>query len=349
MTEMEMGLESVREYYGRVLKTNKDLQTNACCTMDSLPSYLRNILAEIHPEVVEKFYGCGSPFPLDLRGKTVLDLGSGSGRDCFLLSKLVGPEGQVIGVDMTDEQLAVANRHVDYHMKKFDFKKPNVRFIKGYIEDLETAGIATNSVDLVVSNCVINLSPNKARVFAEMFRVLRPGGEMYVSDVFASRRLPSSLAEDPVLLGECLGGAMYIEDFRRLLVNLGCNDYRLTTTTKINLISEEILRKVGHIDFYSLTVRAFKLEMEDRCEDFGQVAYYLGTIENAPNVFVLDDHHSFEKGRPVPVCSNTALMLTGTGYAKHFEVRGHTTTHFGLFDCAPKEATSAAAAVGACC
>src|SRR5688572_365042 len=117
--ESSYTLESVKEYYGKVLSSNKDLKTSACCTADAFPEHLRSILADIHDEVKDRFYGCGSPIPPSLEGRTVLDLGCGSGRDCFLLSKLVGSKGKVIGVDMTDEQLDVAKKHLDYHTKKF--------------------------------------------------------------------------------------------------------------------------------------------------------------------------------------------------------------------------------------
>ena len=351
MSNGKKTLEAVRDYYGKVLKTNKDLKTSACCTTDSLPARIREILKDIHPEVIEKFYGCGSPIPPALAGKTVLDLGSGSGRDCFILSKLVGAEGRVIGVDMTDSQLETARKHVDYHTQKFGFSKPNVEFFKGYIEDLETVGIPSQSVDVVVSNCVLNLSPDKERVFSEIFRVLKPGGELYFSDVFSGRRIPKELAEDPVLLGECLGGALYIEDFRRLLARLGCQDYRVVAKSKIQLHNAEIERKAGMIDFYSITIRAFKLDVEDRCEDYGQVAYYLGTIPECQHVFTLDDHHTFKTGQPLLVCSNTASMLMDTRYAPHFKIVGDTSTHFGLFDCGPKGGSSPGTdkATGACC
>ena len=342
------GLDSVKEYYGRILQSNKDLKTSACCTAESMPLYLREILKDLHDEVKDKFYGCGSPIPTALEGKTVLDLGSGSGRDCFLLSKLVGPSGKVIGIDMTDEQLQVARKHVDYHAKKFGFSKPNVEFISGYIEDLESAGIKSESVDLVTSNCVVNLSPAKRRVFSEVFRVLKPGGELYFSDVFANRRVPAHVAQDEIMIGECLGGALYTEDFRRLLYDLGCKDYRITSKSKISLNNSELQEKAGLIDFYSITVRAFKLNLEDRCEDYGQVATYLGTLKEAPNAFMLDDHHLFEKGKPVLVCGNTAMMIKNTRYGEHFKVDGDISTHFGLFDCAPVSAMTVATA-GACC
>src|SRR5262249_8188378 len=152
---------------------------------------------------------------------TVVDLGCGTGRDCFVLSRLVGERGRVIGVDMTPEQLAVARRHRDWHAERYGHAASNVDLREGYIEDLAALGIADASVAVVVSTCVVNLSPDKPRVFREIFRVLKPGGELYFSDVFADRRIPSALLEDPVLLGECLAGALYPEDFRRLLLAVG--------------------------------------------------------------------------------------------------------------------------------
>jgi ubiquinone/menaquinone biosynthesis C-methylase UbiE len=335
MTKTNTVTKNVQEYYGEVLKTKEDLKTSACCPIDALPEHLRPLMANVHEEVQSKFYGCGSPIPHALEGRTVLDLGCGTGRDVYTASQLVGEKGHVIGVDMTENQLAVARKHIGYHMDKFGFKKPNVTFHQGYIEDLKTLGIEDNSVDVVTSNCVINLSPNKEEVFREIFRVLKPGGELYFSDVFTGKRVPEELTHDPILLGECLGGAMYIEDFRRMLRAIGCFDYRFVTKGAIALNDAEVKQKAGMIDFYSMTVRTFKCDFEDICEDYGHVAYYQGTIEDSPHAFVLDDHHIFNKGQPVPVCGNTAKMLMETHYGKHFRVEGDFSTHYGAFDCLP--------------
>lgn len=345
---MEQQIQAqVQDYYGTQLRTSQDLKTNACCTED-IPAAHKKILAQLESEVLEKYYGCGVCIPDAVAGCTVLDLGSGSGRDAFLLSKLVGEHGHVIGVDMTDEQLAVANRHIDAHTARFGYAQPNVEFRKGYIEDLRTADLADNSVDLVVSNCVLNLSTDKAATYREIFRVLRPGGELYIADVFADRRVPAALRTDPVLYGECLSGALYIEDFRRLLAELGVKDYRLTAKRVLTVDNEEIQRKTGNIVFYSLTVRAFKLDLEDVCEDYGQVATYLGTADD-PHRFVLDDHHVFEAGRPMLVCGNTADMVSQTRYGAHFRVDGNKNQHFGLFPCGPAPATAASAPAASCC
>ena len=327
-------LETVKDYYGKQLKSNGDLKTSACCSIDSIPEHHKKISGIIDDEILERFYGCGSPMPLCMEGQRVLDLGCGTGRDVYMASYLVGENGYVIGVDMTEEQLNVAIRHIDSQTKKFGYKKPNIDFRKGFIEDLDSMGIEDNSVDIVISNCVINLSPNKESVFKEIFRVLKPGGELYFSDVFSSRRIPTELKTNPVLYGECLGGALYIEDFRRMLRELGCLDYRIMNKKIIDLHNNKLGKIAGMIDFYSITIRAFKIaELEDVCEDYGQVAIYLGTIEESPHEFVLDDHHVFKKGMPMSVCGNTTSMLERTRLKEHFQIIGDRSVHYGLFDC----------------
>ena len=345
---MNTHTDHVKNYYSRVLSTSKDLKTTACCSAESLPVYMRPIVSMIHEEVRSKFYGCGVPVPSAIEGCTVLDLGSGSGRDVFALSKLVGENGRVIGIDMTDEQIEIAQKYVPYHMDLFQYESSNVELRKGYIEDLGDVGIEDNSIDLVVSNCVFNLSPDKERLYKEIFRVLKPGGELYFSDVFTDRRQPAHFAEDPVLLGECLGGAQYIEDFRRMLAELGCKDYRVVSQAPIAITNEQVEKKTGNVRYYSITVRAFKLDVEDRCEDYGQVATYKGTIPYCEHVFNLDDHHRFETGKPMLVCSNTALMLSKTRFSEHFDVQGDTSTHYGLFDCGDSNLNSGEMSA-ACC
>lgn len=338
---------NARDYYGNVLQSSEDLKTSACCSTESVPAAHREILAQIHDEVLTRFYGCGSPIPSALDGATVLDLGCGTGRDVYLCSRLVGPTGRVIGLDMTDEQLEVARRHQAYQAEVFGHASSNVDFRKGYIEDLASAGIEDDSVDVVISNCVVNLSPDKERVLAEVFRVLKPGGELYFSDVYADRRVPAALRTHPVLHGECLSGAFYREDIRRVFARLGCPDVRRVAASPVAVTDPEVLALTGSITFESITLRAFKLrEMEDRREDYGQTATYRGTDPAFPEVFVLDADHRFEAGHATRVCGNTAAMLQASRLARHFDVQGDRSDHRGLFtrccgqDAAPPPATT---------
>jgi ubiquinone/menaquinone biosynthesis C-methylase UbiE len=203
---MEDIKNSVQDYYGKQLQSSSDLKTNACCTAFDYPQKIKNILAEIHDEVMIKYYGCGLTIPTKLNGLKMIDLGSGSGRDCYLASKLVGQDGYVIGIDMTDEQLKVARDHIDYHTDKFNFTKPNIEFKKGHIEELDQLDIKDDSQDLIISNCVINLSTDKKKVLKDCYSKLKQGGEMYFSDVYVSKRIPDALAKDEIVWGECLGG-----------------------------------------------------------------------------------------------------------------------------------------------
>ena len=345
--------ESVKNYYGHVLQSQSDLKTTACCSTGTLPDSVKEILEEIEPEILHRSYGCGSPIPPALERCAVLDLGCGTGRDVYTLSKLVGQTGWVIGVDMTEEQLRVARKYRESQAARFGFSRSNAEFKQGYIEDLKTLGIEDESMDVVVSNCVINLSSDKKRVFSEIFRVLKPGGELYFSDVFSDRRIPIELRNDPVLLGECLSGALYAQDFRRILHELGCKDFRICSESPIEIKQPELKEKTGQIAFCSRTIRAYKLDtLEDLCEDYGQVATYLGSIDGCFQFFRLDDHHVFESGKPMLVCGNTASMLEETRLSRHFEVRGNRSVHYGLFSCGPQGNSQAVAGMedaGRCC
>lgn len=323
----------VEDYYGRVLERSADLQTNACCATGAPPPHIAAALSNVHPDVLERFYGCGYPIPDAVSGCTVLDLGCGMGRDVFVLSQLVGASGQVIGVDMTESQLDVARRTLDWHTARAGFDVPNVSLHRGYIEDL--GFISDASVDIVVSNCVVNLSPRKDLVLREVFRVLKPGGEFYFSDVFCDRRLPDAIATDPLLHAECLGGAMYGFDFETLAKSVGFLDPRALSRAPISIRNPEIEAAVAAARFESVTLRLFKLSgIDARCEDYGQLATYRRPIAAAP-LFRLDAHHLFERGRPERVCGNTAAMLRDTRLGAHFDVIGDTSVHYGVFDCGP--------------
>ncbi len=283
-----------------------------------MPVEQRAVAAKLHPEVVKRFYGCGSPIPDRLAGATVLDLGCGTGRDAFIASALVGRKGRVIGVDMTPAQLEVARRLQDYHAEALlgEDAKSNVEFREGIIEDLAAAGVQDNSIDVVISNCVCNLTADKKAVWMEIERVLKPGGELYFSDVYADRRLSVEAQNDKVLIAECLGGALYLNDFRRTMRDAGFPGIRVVTNAPVVVTDEKLLKLVPDVSFISLTIRAFKVEgLEDAREDFGQTATYLGEGE-----LKFDKEFTFPAGVPVHVDGNTALILQQSRYRDLFEV-----------------------------
>jgi len=341
--------ENVQAYYGDVLKSSSDLKTTACCTLKGPPSrYLTEILKRIPKEVSEKYYGCGYPLPMGLKGCSVLDLGSGAGRDCFVLSALVGESGRVTGVDMTKSMMAVAERNAEEYCRKcLGYENVNMKFVHGYMEYLvdKAHGIVEeSSQDLIISNCVLNLSPNKHQVLRGVYSALKQGGEFYFSDVYCSRRLPKEITQDPVLYGECLGGALYIEDFIRMARDVGFIDVRMLSKQPIDVTDETLKDLVGQAKFYSITFRCFKVDCETICEDYGQIATYLGGIPTQEHAYVLDNHHVFEKNKPARVCGNTANMVEKSWLKKYFTVQGDTSVHYGRFDCAVQPTIS-----GDCC
>lgn len=347
--------EQVQDYYGKTLQGSDDLKTDACCTLEAPPQAIRDILKKIHPEVSSHYYGCGLIAPELLKGLRILDLGSGSGRDAYTLAALVGETGSIVGVDMTDEQLDIANRHLDYHAEAFGFSQSNVVFKKGYIEKLDELGLDDNSFDLIISNCVINLSPDKEAVLKQAHRLLKPGGEMYFSDVYADRRIDPELKQDPILYGECLSGALYWNDFHNLAKHCGFADPRLVEDRPLGIDNSDIEAMVGHIGFYSATYRLFKMaELEPACEDYGQAVIYRGGIEGQEQNYLLDKHHFIEKGKVFPVCGNTYRMLNQSRLAPHFEFLGTWDQHFGIFEgCGTSlpysETTTTADTSGGCC
>lgn len=341
----------VQDYYGRQLQSTSDLKTSACCDISAVPEWLKPLLGRIHPDVLSRYYGCGLVCPPLLEGCRVLDLGCGSGRDVYALAQLVGASGTVVGVDMTGEQLAIAEKYRVHHAQAFGFD--NVRFVQGYIERLEDLNLEPGSFDVIVSNCVVNLSPDKDAVMRGVYRLLKPGGEFFFSDVYADRRVPDAVRNDPVLYGECLGGALYWNDFLRLSHQHGFADPRLTTDRPLEITDPVLAKRAGNLRFYSATYRLFKINaLETACEDYGQAVVYKGTIPEHADRFWLDKHHDIETGRVFPVCGNTWRMLKDTRFSEHFEFIGNFSRHFGIFTgCGtslPYD-TAAGSTTAACC
>ncbi|MCL6506846.1 MAG: methyltransferase domain-containing protein [Bryobacteraceae bacterium] len=262
--------------------------------------------------------------------------------DAFILARRVGPGGFVYGVDMTPEQVAVARRWAPEVARRFGYAAPNTAFVEDYIEVAAT--VPDESIDLVVSDCVVNLSPRKDLVFQTIRRVLKEGGEFSISDIVADRRLPEHIREDPELVAECLGGAMYEADWFDCMEESGFRDVRVVerAVVQTEACGEPVV-------FSSLTVRGFKFRepLDRRCEDYGQTAVYRGNVPGCEARFVFDGAHVFEARRPTPVCRNTARMLSETRLARYFEVTPPR-RHFGAFRC---EATQPARgpAARSCC
>ena len=350
-----MNLQNSQDYYGKVLSSSADLKTDACCTAEAPPPDVLAAMRNVHEDVRARYYGCGLVAPQAIEGCHILDLGSGSGQDAYILAQMVGENGSVTGVDATPEQLAVARTHEEWHRERFGYAKVNTRFLEGDIEKLLDLDLPENHFDVIVSNCVINLVADKRAVFEAAHRLLKDGGELYFSDVYAERRVPEALRSDPVLHGECLSGALYWGDFITLAKQAGFADPRLVTSRPLGIGDPQVAEKLGGIAFHSATYRLFKLaDLESQCEDYGQAVRYKGTVAGSERVFQLDAHHTMEQGRMFPICGNSWHMLAGTRFAKHFDFFGDFSIHYGVFpDCgvaAPfSSADSGSPAPAACC
>ena len=216
--------ESVRENYGKIAVENRSCCGPTCCNgVAGSPAeklgYSATDTASV-PEGSNLGLGCGNPLAIaSLRpGQTVLDLGSGAGFDCFLAAKAVGPSGKVIGVDMTPEMIAKARKNA----AKGGYE--NVEFRIGEIEHLP---VANSSVDVIISNCVINLSPDKRSIIDDAFRVLKPGGRLAISDIVATQELPEEVRNDLALHSGCMAGATPIQELQKLLAHAGFRDMKI--------------------------------------------------------------------------------------------------------------------------
>ncbi|XP_077997705.1 arsenite methyltransferase-like [Glandiceps talaboti] len=316
----ETVIRNVQDYYGKRITSTEDFKTSATCprpTTKTTPSICK-AMTEIHADVTAKNYGCGLCIPSCLEGCSILDLGSGAGRDCFIASKLVGPNGNITGIDITEEQITFSNKYKEYHREKFGHEESNIDFVLGKMEKLKDAGISDSRYDIyIVSNCAICLSFDKPAVLREAYRVLKPGGELYFSDMYADRPLPDEIrnSEDEVLWGEGLSGALYWKDLAVIAKEVGFSPPRLVTSAVVK-VNEELRKIVGETQYASGTYRLFKLPEKMTT---GSSVVYKGTILDNSESLVIDANNSFKKDEVVAVTTEMATILRSSRYSQHFE------------------------------
>jgi ubiquinone/menaquinone biosynthesis C-methylase UbiE len=313
-------------------------EAKLCCPVDYNTEYLK----VIPKEVIERDYGCGDPSKYLREGETVLDLGSGTGKICFIAAQVVGPNGKVIGVDMTDEMLEVARRNAPVVAERIGYS--NVEFRKGRIQDLalsidlldadlkrrpindaasflaadelaqelrvKNPLIANDSVDVVVSNCVLNLveAGAKRQLFDEIFRVLKIGGRAVISDIVSDEEVPERLQNDPELWSGCISGALTEEGFVAAFTAAGFYGVQILKR------DEQPWQTVEGIEFRSVTVEAFKGK-QGPCVERNQAVIYKGPFKEVLD----DDNHRMERGRRYAVCDKTYNIYRKAPYSASFE------------------------------
>jgi MoaA/NifB/PqqE/SkfB family radical SAM enzyme/SAM-dependent methyltransferase len=288
----------VREFYGAAAETP---QVELCCPT----KYDADAVAHIPRDVLDRFYGCGSPMASAAiqPGETVVDLGSGAGIDVFIAARFVGPTGRAIGVDMTDRMLAVAWENQPRVAAALGYDV--VEFREGFLEQIP---VDSRSVDLVTSNCVVNLSPDKSRVFEEAWRILKDHGRIVISDIVSEREVPPHLKVNPRLWGECLVGALTQDAFIAELERAGF--YGLT------ILKRSYWKEVEGYPFFSVTVQGFKYEKTAGCVFQGHRAVYLG-----PGKALVDEEgHLFPRNEPYEVCTDTVAKLGRPPYQGMFAI-----------------------------
>ncbi len=313
-------------------------EAQLCCPVE----YDTDLLKVIPQEVIDRDYGCGDPSKYLREGETVLDLGSGTGKICFIAAQIVGMRGKVIGVDMTDEMLEVARHNAPVVAERVGYA--NVEFRKGRIQDLaldlerldaelnarpitdaasflradELAQelrvkhplVANDSVDVVVSNCVLNLvePKSKRRLFEEIFRVLRKGGRAVISDIVSDEEVPEHLQNDPELWSGCISGALTEQDFLQAFSDAGFYGIQVLKRDK------DPWQTVEGIEFRSVTVEAFKGK-QGACFERNQAVIYRGPFREVLD----DDNHRMERGVRYAVCDKTYNLYKKAPYSEFFE------------------------------
>ena len=325
---------AVIERYSKGARTREE---ELCCPVDYSPELLRLLPQEI----IDHDYGCGDPSQYVCEGDTVLDLGSGSGKICYMAAQLTGNKGRVIGVDMNDEMLALARKYREEMAKKLGGDR--VEFNKAYIQDLaldveamerwlqanpvtdakslraleewkreqriNDPLIADDSVDLVISNCVLNLvdDDQKRRMVEEIFRVLKPGGRIAISDIISDEPVPPGLKQDKQLWSGCISGAFTEQELPEVFLDAGFQG------VCFNKWASGPWRVIDGIEFRSITVTAFKGEGSE-CMDRGHAVIYRGPFSYVRD----DDGHEYPRGQRIAVCERTFSMLTEGPYREFF-------------------------------
>jgi SAM-dependent methyltransferase len=255
--------------------------------------------------VLDRFYGCGSPVTAanPQPGETYVDLGSGAGIDCFIAAKHVGPGGTVIGVDMTDQMLAVARDSSAKVAAALGYAV--VEFRKGYLEQIP---VEDKIADVVTSNCVINLSPDKPKVLAEIWRILKDHGRTVIADIVSDREVPPRLKVNEQLWGECIVGALTEEQFLAMLEQAGFYGF--------SVLKKTFWKTIEGFNFYSVTAQGFKFEKTAGCQFIGQRAIYKGPFKAALD----EEGHLFPRNVAIEVCTDTAAKLSRAPYAGQFVI-----------------------------
>jgi arsenite methyltransferase len=335
MIELSRKESIVRQRYAAGAKQRAD---KLCCPVGYNSEYLK----VIPREVIERDYGCGDPSRYLREGEVVVDLGSGTGKICFIAAQIVGPSGRVIGIDMTDEMLEVARRNAPVVAKRIGYA--NVEFRKGRIQDLaldlelldrelkrnpitdaasflaadELAEelrikhplIASNSIDVVVSNCVLNLvePKSKRQLFDEIFRVLKKGGRAIICDIVSDEEVPGEMQDDPELWSGCISGALTEEGFMAAFESAGFYGIQILKR------DAEPWRTVNGIEFRSVTIEAFKGK-QGECFERNQAVIYRGPFKEVLD----DDNHRMERGKRYAVCDKTYNLYKKAPYRELFE------------------------------
>jgi SAM-dependent methyltransferase len=265
---------------------------------------MEHLKAFIPDEVLKISYGCGTPAGLKTvqAGETVLDIGSGGGIDCFEASRLVGPTGHVIGIDMTDTMLEIARKNAPVVTANLGYPASNVEFCKGLADAMP---VEDGTIDLIISNCVINLAPDKRKVFQEMYRVAKSGGRFTISDIVSDQIVPQYLVHDTQKWGDCLSGALTLTDYMSGLKAAGF--------LGIHLMKFSPWRVIDGVHFFSVTLTGFKLPPAAMDSSIRYATL------RGPFSRVVDERGTeYRRGIAQPVSTEDAHLLSYPPFVDHF-------------------------------